>query len=163
MQRRASLVLLAALLAAACSGSLTEPTETHDPEGTGGEAGESGTRYGPGDEARELRGGVEPVMRFERRALRHGAEHDESDRPGRAGRDSPLKRVELGPTTRVDLGTGVTIRVPFASSSTVAFTIKVMSADECSLGSLPADARPVGARREGFQSPYGKCGGTLPL
>ena len=39
--------------------------ETHGPEGTTGEAGESGTRYDPGDEPRELRGGVELVMRFE--------------------------------------------------------------------------------------------------
>ena len=63
-----SLVLLTASLAPACSGSPTEPTETHGPEGTGGEASESNTRYGPWDEVRELRGGVELVMRFEQAA-----------------------------------------------------------------------------------------------
>ncbi len=59
------LVLLAAPLTPTCSGNPTEATETHGPEGTGGEAGENGTRYAPGDEARDLRGGVELVMPFE--------------------------------------------------------------------------------------------------
>ncbi len=67
---RVSLVLLAAFLAPACSGSPTEPTETPGPDGTGGESAESGTGYGPGDEAHELRGGFELLMRFEQGAKR---------------------------------------------------------------------------------------------
>ena len=63
---RVSLVLLAAFLAPACFGSPTEPTETHGPDGTGGESAESGTEYGPGDEAHELRSGVELLMRSSR-------------------------------------------------------------------------------------------------
>ena len=64
------LVLRAAFVAPGRAGSPTEPTETHGPEGTGGAAGESGARYAPGDEARELRGGVVLVMRFDQGAER---------------------------------------------------------------------------------------------
>ena len=106
-----SLVLLAVLLAPACSGSPTEPTETHDPEGTGGESGESGTRYGPADEAREVRGGVELVMRFEQGAERFaGTVRNTTSQMVRDVRvEIHLSSgVELGPTPRVDLGAGET-------------------------------------------------------
>ncbi len=105
----AGLVLLAALLAPACSGSPTEPSETHGPEGTGGETGESGTRYAPGDEARELRGGVELVMRFEAAAERFtGTVRNTASQTVRDARvEIHLSNgMELGPTPRVDLGAG---------------------------------------------------------
>ncbi len=108
---RVTLVLLAALLAPACSGSPTEPIETRGPEGTGGEAGENGTRYAPGDEARELRGGVELVMRFEQGP--RGFPARVRNTTNQTVRDvtveiSSLQRGRLGPTPRVDLGGGET-------------------------------------------------------
>ena len=102
----AGLVLLAASLAPACSGSPAEPSETHGPEGTGGEAGESGTRYAPGDEARELRGGVELVMRFEQPAESFtGTVRNTTSQTVRDVRvEIHLSNgVELGPTPRVGL------------------------------------------------------------
>ena len=108
---RVGLVLLAAFLAPACSGSPTEPTETHGPEGTGGDEGESGTRYGPGDEARELRGGVELVMRFEQGAERFSGtvRNTTNQTVGNVRVEIHLANgVELGPTPRVDLAGGET-------------------------------------------------------
>ena len=99
---------------------LTEPTETHGPEGTGGESGESGTRYGPADEARELRGGVELVMRFEQGTERFaGTVRNTTSQTVRDVRvEIHLSNgVELGPTPRVDLGGGETRPVELDAGS----------------------------------------------
>ena len=116
MQRMfvAGLILFAASVAPACSGRPTEPSETHGPEGTGGEAGESGTRYGPGDEARELRGGVELVMRFEQAAERFtGTVRNTTSQTVRlgAGETRPVELDARGQafdwwTVHVELGSG---------------------------------------------------------
>ena len=101
-----SLVLFAAFLAVGCSGTPTALAETHGPEGTGGESGESGTQYAPGDEARELRGGVELGMRFDQGAETcSGTVRNTTNQTVRDVRvEIHLSNgVELGPTPRVDL------------------------------------------------------------
>ena len=103
--------LLLASLALACSGSPTEPSEAHGPEGMGGESGESGTRYAVGDEARELRGGVELIMRFDQGTERFtGTTRNTTSQTVRDVRvEIHLSNgVELGPTPRVDLSAGET-------------------------------------------------------
>ena len=142
---RATLVLLAAFFTPACSGTPTEPTERRmarraRPEGQAG-AARGTTRYDPGDEARELRSGVELLMRLEQGAGRFSGtvtNRTEPDRPGR--------RVEIHLSNGLEFGRPrESIRgpaKPVRSSSTLA-------ARSSTGGPSTSSRGQVGASRDG--------------
>jgi len=100
-------VLLTAL---ACGGTPTEPSgEQHGPEGSGGEPGESGTRYSLTDTAVETRGGVRLTMSYDvvAETFRGEVVNTTSATVTQVRVEIHLSNgVELGPTPRVELATG---------------------------------------------------------
>ena len=88
--------------------------------GSGGEAGESGTQYGPSETAREVRAGVELILRYDaNRGVFAGTVRNTTNATvGQVRVEVHLSNgIELGPTPRVDLMPGEIKPVELNASS----------------------------------------------
>lgn len=126
-----SIVVVAVALAAVnCNGTPAGPSEVHGPEGQGGESGESGTRYGPSDTARETRSGVELVANYDstRQVFTGTVRNTTTATVTQVRVEIHLSNgVELGPTPRTNLAAAETtsIELDARGQSFTWFTVHV--------------------------------------
>ncbi|MCY4595581.1 MAG: cache domain-containing protein [Bryobacterales bacterium] len=133
--------------------------------GSGGEPGESGTQYGLSDTAREVRSGVELVIRYDpNREVFTGTVRNTTNQTAEQVRvEVHLSNGrELGPTPNVQLAAGETKRVELNASSQnfTGFSVHVeLGPGEHGGGSGEGSEGSGGEGREGGQSTEGREAG----